>query len=220
MKGLLEEYGSSRRKYPPAKRPAENSSTSAVRNSSASSFKMQRGQTGGAVSIYFLCNEGSVTHYYHFLFGALMPLIEYHLSTKCSVFSIMTDIGPMKSILCEMPFNIVKICGPLEELNNNSQPRKAHDDKSAYASLQLESKDVQLPAYDSFGTQLFDDNYVPKMCSRSRKQALTFLARFMPPYIASIAPVKIILIERKTDSYYQEVKDPNRSDIYSTNGSQ
>jgi len=147
-----------------------------------------------------------------------MPLIEYHLSSKFSAFSIMTDIGPMKSILCEMPFNIVKICGPSEELN--SQNRKAHDDKSAYATLQLEATDVKLPAYDSFAQNLFEDSYVPKMSSRSRKQALSFLANNIPLYIASIAPVKIILIERKTDSYYQEVKDPNRSDIYSTNGSQ
>ena len=216
MKGLLEQYGSISRKSSAKKRPAENISSSAVTNVPPSIKKQQQ---SGVVSIYFLCNEGSVTHYYHFLFGALMPLIEYHLATKRSTFSIMTDIGPMKSILCEMPFNIVEICGPSED-DPSGQQRKAHDDKSAYAALQLEPGDVQLPAYDSFAQGIFENNYVPKMSSRSRKQALSFLANYVPRYIAAISPVKIILIERKTDPYYQEVKDLNRSDVYSSNGSQ
>ena len=217
MKGLLEEYESVARKTLPTKRPVENSSTSITTSNSSSSLKRHQ-RSGGIVPIYFLCNEGSVTHYYHFLFGALMPLIEYHITTKRSTFSIMTDIGPMKSILCEMPFNIVEICGPSED--PIGQQRKAHDDKSAYAALHIEPGGVQLPAYDSFAQQIFEDNYAPKMTSRSRKQALSFLANYIPPYIAAIAPVKIVLIERKTDPYYQEVKDPNRSEIYSSNGSQ
>jgi len=171
----------------------------------------------GIVPIYFLCNEGSVTHFYHFMFGALVPLIEYHLKTKHSAFRIKTDIGPMKSILCEMPFNIVEICGPSEETPGQ---RKAHDDKSAYSGLELEQGSVRLCAYDSFDQFIYEDTYAPKFDDRCRANVLAFFQAHIPSYISCIRPVKIVLIDRKADSYYQQVKHHNRTEIYGTSGAE
>ena len=170
----------------------------------------------GVVSIYFMCNEGSVTHYYHFFFGALVPLIEYFLSNKRCAFRIKTDIGPMKSILCEFPFNIVEICGP----SLSTGERKILDDKSAYDALVLNRGDEQLPAYDSFDQAIFVDEHAPKMTSRCMEKVLAFLAEHVPPYIASIRPVRVVLIERKLDPYYQQVKNQNRAEVYNTSGAQ
>ena len=60
--------------------------------------------------VVFQGNEGystSVTHYYHFLFGALIPLLELHTSLMTSKrekeellsYVICTDVGPMKSMV-------------------------------------------------------------------------------------------------------------------------
>lgn len=100
------------------------------------------------VSLLFVCNEGSVTHYYHFLFGmvvnlklgqfsvslfvgALIPFVEYALENKKKSFRIVTDVGPMKSILTEMPFNISEICGPALEGKLSTFNQK-HTTKSAF----------------------------------------------------------------------------------------
>ena len=60
--------------------------------------------------VIFQGNEGystSVTHYYHFLFGAFIPLLELHtalISNKREKeelisYIICTDVGPMKSMV-------------------------------------------------------------------------------------------------------------------------
>lgn len=168
------------------------------------------------ISIYFLCNEGSVTHYFHFLFGGLIPLIEYHLTNnKRNSYRIKTDIGPMKCILCELPLNIVEICGP-----SASGRFKAHDDKSVYTGISLKIGDIRLPAYDSFDQIIYDDSYSTKFSMKCRDKICTFFYDNLPSYIATIPTYKIILIERKTDKYYQQIKQQNRTDIYSTSGAE
>lgn len=196
------------------------SSSSSMSSASSNAAKRRRELDAGIVPIYFLCNEGSVTHFYHFMLGALVPLIEYHLTTKRDSFRIKTDIGPMKSILCEMPFNIVEICGPSNEPISASAHYKAHDDKSAYSGLTLEPGEVRLPAYDSFDQFIYDDAYAPKFTHRCRANILAFFQAHTPSYISSIRPIKILLIDRKVDTYYQQVKHHNRTEIYGTSGAQ
>jgi len=168
-------------------------------------------------SIHFRCMEGSVTHYYHFFFGALLPLIEYSLNKNIREFRIVTDIGPMKSILCEMPFNIVEILGHSFSCNGN----KIHNDMSAYSSLRLGEGDIILPSYDIFNDNLFKDNSITnRMSKRCRQLILQFFKESIPKYISTIPKFKIILIERTVEFYYNQINDDNRSDVYHTSGSQ
>jgi len=173
--------------------------------------------TSRVVGVYFLCNEGSVTHYYHFLFAALIPMIEYYLREETIGFRIKTDIGPMKSILCEMPFNIEEISGPRED---TSGIVKAYDDKSAYTNLRVGHGEVVLPAYDSFNDQLFRDDTVPKLSALSKTNIVSFIKAHVPFYIFTMPVKRIVLIERKVDPYYNKLNIPNRLEVYNTSGSQ
>jgi hypothetical protein len=112
----------------------------------------------------FQGNEGyasSVTHYYHFLFAALFPLLEYHLSKARDgdCYIICTDVGPMKALvhifisyievsshlayslllfkLCELPLNILSLAGP-----QNSMSRRDAEEKARRL--------IALPAYGIF----------------------------------------------------------------------
>lgn len=105
------------------------------------------------ISIIFEGNDGfgsnSITHYYHFFFGAMIPLIEFHLARRSSGYKIATDVGPMKSLLCELPLNIVEIVGPDKSLTRSDAD--THPDH------------IALPAYDNFIESKFRDQYVPHM---------------------------------------------------------
>lgn len=52
--------------------------------------------------IIFNCYEGSVSHYYHFFYGAMIPMILRHLENREEQFIITTDIGPFKRIFDEL----------------------------------------------------------------------------------------------------------------------
>lgn len=41
----------------------------------------------------------------------MISLLEYSLQKPKTTFRIVTDIGPFKSIVTELPFNISEICG-------------------------------------------------------------------------------------------------------------
>ena len=67
-------------------------------------------ESSRVLRVIFQGNEGystSVTHYYHFLFGALIPLLEMHTSLisnkrekeELISYIICTDVGPMKSMV-------------------------------------------------------------------------------------------------------------------------
>ena len=168
-------------------------------------------------SVYFISNEGSVTHYYHFLFGALVPLLEYHLSANLTKsYNICTDIGPMKSLLCELPINLVSISGPS---SSNINDLRAHDDKSLYSSLVLKENDILLPAYDIFNNFFYNDDTFPRLSKNSRLKIVNYIKDNIPCYIQSIPTKSIILIERSIEPYYHHVNN-NLSHIYSTSGSE
>jgi hypothetical protein len=171
------------------------------------------------VPIYFKCTEGSVTHYFHFLFGAFFPLLEYHIDHQKNNFRIMTDVGPFKSILCEMPFNIVEICGPLKVAQNAVQ--KAHDDKSVFNGMAvLDKASIQLKAYDTFNDRFYSsDRGWNKLSPQSFQRIISYLDNNVPRYIREIPTHDIILIERKEEAYYKDVKS-DRTEIYSTSGRQ
>lgn len=168
------------------------------------------------ISVYFLCNEGSVTHYYHFLLGALVPLIEYHISTsQVKTYRICTDIGPMKRVLCELPLNIIDIAGPVIEKNN----LRAHDDQSLYSGLVLKDGEVRLPAYDIFNSCFYMDDSYPRLSRKTRSSVTEYIVTNIPFYIRSIPTKSILLIERTVELDYLDVSN-SLSKVYMTSGSE
>lgn len=158
------------------------------------------------VEINFKSAEGSVLHYYHFLLGALIPMVEFHISHKrATSYIIATDVGPMKRLLCEMPFNIIQVHGPWTR--DEFARRFAN---------------VVLPAYDIFNQCLYDDEHGARLSKESRRLILSFFNDSVPQYLTCIPTPKIILIERKSDAYYSQVAsaDSQRAKFYKTSGSE
>ena len=103
------------------------------------------------VPIVFNCLEGSVSHYYHFLYGALIPLIEYHLSNPEKKLLITTDVGPFQSTLLEI-FSPEIIVGFEEPVIPPGE--KYFDDKSMNWIRIKRPGEVILPAYDIFNADI------------------------------------------------------------------
>jgi hypothetical protein len=163
-------------------------------------------------SIIFKCWEGSVTHFFHFFFGALIPLIEYHILNPRRSIRILTDIGPFKLILCEMPITILEILAP-----NIGENEKFHDDKSLFRDTQ--KGETRLEGYDRFNSVFYEDHMVSQMSKKTMKMILNFFADTVPPFINLIPTFEIVLIQRGEERYYnQGCKD--RKAIYRTSGSQ
>ena len=53
---------------------------------------------------------GSITHYYHFFYGVMIPLLLYSIKNKKKEFILNNDLGPMLKILYELPLNILYKC--------------------------------------------------------------------------------------------------------------
>jgi hypothetical protein len=91
----------------------------------------------------------------------------------------MTDIGPMKSLICELPIAIEEISGPnIEDID------QYHDDESIYRA----PKDgkVELPGYDTFSSQFFNDNNQTQLPKKTKQSAIEFIERNVPEYIKLI----------------------------------
>jgi hypothetical protein len=179
---------------------------------------------GEIETIYFIPQGESVRHYYHFLFGALFPLLEYHLTTGKYVFKVGSDIGPFKRIVCEMPFHISEISGsetimPSGASNvrptvNTTKSANTEDDRI------LVQNEVLLPAYDCFGLPDYLDDTVEKLSKRSLRSIVAYLSQHIPRYLTkNISQPSIILVERAVETYYSQVPSPH-SAVDRTSGSQ
>lgn len=168
------------------------------------------------VNIVFECLEGSVTHYFHFFYGALVPLILHalengHGTPSAPLYCIVTDIGPMKRILCELPLNIIELRGP--ELTSS----RFHDDKSQRRARRPD--ELALKAFDAYNNEFYTDGYVEKLPKSKLRKIVQFFEDSMPSYLKALPVFDIILIERATDSYYSTAcKD--RTEIYKSSGSE
>ena len=171
-----------------------------VPESSLSSMRASN-QQNRVISVIFQGHEGfsnSVTHYYHFLFGAMIPLIEYHVRNKgIAGYKIKTDVGPMKHILCELPLNIVEIVGPDATLTR----------------VDATKADVALPAYDIFVDDIYGDQSIPTLSKDTISTVCRFMDDNMPTYIRAYIPTfDIILIERtNSESYYRNLETEVRN---------
>jgi hypothetical protein len=218
MKSILDKYKNAKREAR-SSAPLDQPSSKRAREASKPDEKLvppsssSSPQEDATVTVVFSCNEGSVTHFYHFFFGAMIPLIDHHLNNPGSVYRISTDVGPMKRILCELPLTILELMGPYE-----ASSRIYHDDKSMRRPLK--SGELQLPAYDCFNELFYRDIYLCVKISKAiAARVLNFFASTIPPYIAEIETPFIVLIERAVDSYYSSGL-MNRQEIYQTSGSE
>lgn len=172
----------------------------------AMSSDRQQTQEIRVVDVVFQGNDGysnSVTHYYHFLFAALFPLLEYHIQYRPSGYRIRTDIGPMKSLLCELPINIISFEGPSRTLQRSDVVEG--------------SEIIALPAYDNFLGDLYEDPLYIALSKSTIDKVHGFLRSSIPQFITCIPTCEILLVERTNrERYYVEIK---HSEIDSKSGS-
>lgn len=210
-------------------------------------FKVQIIKEIKPIKIIFNSNEGSVSHYFHFFYGALIPLIEYHLTNNHQPFIITTNIGPFDRIISELFADelFVGYTKPLvinQSGVNDEKILQFYDDKSlnkylygniisnknfVYDMAKIDENTIKLPTYDFFGNQFvkFKDvvNEGYKKLNQIRNEINYFIENKMPDKYKNIKTYDIILLDRKTDPYYmKEMKEQNKKykNIYFTSGSQ
>jgi hypothetical protein len=123
-------------------------------------------------------NYGSITHFYHFFYGVLVPLILVHLENKKDLFNIYGDTGPMIKILYEMPFTIKVL---------------QHIPKDCYDLVPL----------DSFKSK-FINKRITLLYSEKIK-ICDFFEKNVPFYLKELNFKDIVLIERNIDPSYKHI---------------
>lgn len=183
------------------------------KNSSSLNSNSNRNNNSKILPIIFHCREGSVTHYFHFFYGAMIPLIEYSLNPLNSdkVYHIVSDIGPFKRTLLELPLTIVSFETPDLSIDNIS-----HDDKSLrkYET----TNGIILPAYDSFGSDFYHDSFLrSKLNLTTMRSVFNYFEQTIPPYIKLFPTYDIVIIQRGSDNYYEQGCS-NRQELFRTSG--
>lgn len=119
---------------------------------------------------------GSITHYYHFFYGVMIPLILYSIKNKKDEFIINDDIGPMLKLLYELPLNILYKCDIGKK------------------------KRLYLDPLDTFKSKYKDKKRINYQDVKLINQ---YFKKNLPFYISSNKTYDIILIERKIDKKYK-----------------
>ena len=174
------------------------------------------------VRIVFNCREGSVSHYYHFLYGALIPLIEFHVNNPDKRLLITTNVGPFEYMLRELFGDI--IIG----FENPVIPPGAEyfDDKSMNYVRTKFPNEIELPAYDVFNTKIYNSSKSRDLLRRLdelKPIVNNFIELKMPDKYKDIETYEILLIQRDVDEYYVDKRLENRDfkrDIFYTSGKQ
>ena len=183
------------------------------------------------IDIVFNCHEGSVSHYFHFFYGALIPLIRYYLDflPQDTQLIINTNVGPFQKTINDLFPNLVRRYDDPQIIRGKT----FFDDKSMNKVRIRKNCEVVLEAFDLFNNKFYTDNRSYYLQSydrliRSRISVLEFIERRMltvyrRDFIAQIPIFDIVLIERKTDQYYIEKREQNQDkdrDIFFTSGNQ
>ena len=174
------------------------------------------------VRIVFNCREGSVSHYYHFLYGALIPLIEFHVNNPDKRLLITTNVGPFEYMLRELFGDV--IIG----FENPVIPPGAEyfDDKSMNYVRTKFPNEIELPAYDVFNTKMYNNLKSRDLLRRLdelKPIVNNFIELKMPDKYNDIETYEILLIQRDVDEYYVDKRSENRDfkrDIFYTSGKQ
>lgn len=128
-------------------------------------------------------NYGSITHFYHFFYGVLIPLILVHLNIKKDLFNIYGDMGPMVKILYEMPFTIKLL---------------QHIPKQCYDLIPLDS---------------FKSKFINKRITLQYSEKIKicdFFEKNIPFYLKDLNFKDIVLIERNVDPSYKYIDYSNQ----------
>ncbi len=119
---------------------------------------------------------GSITHYYHFFYGVMIPLLLYSIKNKKEEFILNDDLGPMLKILYELPLNVLYKCNIGKKKRFYIEPldtlKSKYDDKK-----RINYSDIKLI------NQYFKKN--------------------LPFYITPNKTYDIILIDRQIDTKYK-----------------
>ena len=121
---------------------------------------------------------GSITHYFHFFYGVMIPIILYSIKNKKSEFIINNDLGPMLKLLYELPLNILYKC----DIGNK--------------------KRLYLDPLDGFKSKYKNWN-IKRIKYSDIKLINQYFKKNIPFYISSNKTYDIILIERTIDNKYK-----------------
>jgi hypothetical protein len=116
-------------------------------------------------NIYSISNEGSITHYAHFFFAMLLPLIYYDIITNSQYnYNIKINIGSMINILETVFPN--RITTEYENVLQSISDKQTHYNLYILFKKQPKENDVLLDAFDIFNIsnysnviQLQNNNY-------------------------------------------------------------
>ena len=122
---------------------------------------------------------GSITHYFHFFYGVLLPLTLYHIQCKESNFILYGDVGPMKSLLHSLPFLIT--------LKEETKERKK----------------LLIPM-DTFKLKYSGSRY-KQVTMKHKILFCQFIKNHVPFYINDIVIKPIVVIERGINNLYKHM---------------
>lgn len=122
---------------------------------------------------------GSITHYFHFFYGVLLPLTLYHIQTKETNFILYGDIGPMKSLIHSLPFLIT--------LKDETREKKK-----------------TLLAMDTFKVK-YSGSKFKQVTIKHKRLFCDFIKSHVPFYIKDISIKPIVFIERGVNNLYKHM---------------
>ena len=126
---------------------------------------------------------------------------------------VLTDVGPMKRFLCELPLNVVELC------NERVQIGVSNGNKRGISDISSNEKEITLPGYDNFGQTLFEAN--DWVIDTFRRKVMTPVLQFFEPcvpfYLSQSQFIRpIILIERKTEPYFRQAYADKQSSYWTS----
>lgn len=135
-----------------------------------------------------------------------MFLCQYHIKNPSHKVRVVTDVGPMKRFLCEMPLGVVELLSEKVKPGASGGETSSGNKRSAHGMSSINTE-ITLPGYDNFGQSLFDANdwVLDRFKKGVLSPVLSFFEDSIPPYLLQSPSVRrIILIERKTEAYFKQ----------------
>lgn len=133
--------------------------------------------------LYINSNYGSITHYYHFFYGVFIPLVLISIKNNKEKFNLVGNIGPMKRIIYELPFDI-------SFLSRCEVKYLKNENKHFYDLVPLDSSKTKMKHKEQI---TYEDKI--KLCD--------FFQKNIPKFLLSLKFKDIVVIERGVEPLYQ-----------------
>lgn len=133
--------------------------------------------------LYINSNYGSITHYYHFFYGVFIPLVLISIKNNKEKFNLVGNIGPMKRIIYELPFDI-------SFLSRCEVKYLKNENKHFYDLVPLDSSKTTMKHKEQI---TYEDKI--KLCD--------FFLKNIPKFLLSLKFKDIVVIERGVEPLYQ-----------------